>query len=737
MIPSARMLLRVFLAALLGGVLWACSENAAPPGKEAAPAAAQTAAAAPAEVAEAAGDDNPFFAPWDTPYGIPPFDRIRDEHYAPAFDRGIEELRVEIAAIRDNPEPPDFANTFEALALAGSALDRVSDTFGNIVNTDTNEFLQQLEAEINPRLARELDAIYLDEKLFARIDAVYQQRATLGLDEQALRLVELTHLDFMRAGAALDAQAKARMKEINARMAELNTQFDQNVLKETNAFELLVTDPAELSGLPPDLVGSAKAKAEAKGRADAWIFGLDRGSYEGFMTFADQRDLRKLMYDAYRARGGQGGAGDNRDVLAEIAQLRAEAAQLLGYANHAAYQLETRMAKTPEKAESFLLEVWKPGLRRADKELAEMQQIVQEEGHDFVIEGHDWWYYAEKLRQKKFAIDETEVKPYFELSNVRAGAFHVANKLFGVTFEPLAGVAVWNPVVESFTAHDADGRFLGVYMVDYYAREPKRGGAWMSTYRQASNIRGEDVRPIVTNNLNLAAPAEGEPTLLSYDQVETLFHEFGHALHGLLTQVRYPRFAGTRGSPRDYTEFPAQFMEHYATQPEVLAVYAKHAGTGEVIPQALVDKLRAASTHNQGFKTTEYIAASLLDLSWHKLGPNEAAAVEDATLFEDGMMAAYGKPQEIEARYRSPYFAHVFAGGYSAGYYAYLWSEILDADGFTAFKEAGDIFNPELAQRLKENVYQAGGLRDADVLYRQFRGQDPSIEPLLEIRGLD
>ena len=302
MIPSARMLLRVFLAALLGGVLWACSENAAPPGKEAAPAAAQTAAAAPAEVAEAAGDDNPFFAPWDTPYGIPPFDRIRDEHYAPAFDRGIEKLRVEIAAIRDNPEPPDFANTFEALELAGSALERVSDTFGNIVNTDTNEFLQQLEAEINPRLTRELDAIYLDEKLFARIDAVYQQRATLGLDEQALRLVELTHLDFMRAGAALDAQAKARMKEINARMAELNTQFDQNVLKETNAFELLVTDPGELSGLPPDLVGSAKAKAEAKGRADAWIFGLDRGSYEGFMTFADQRDLRKLMYDAYPAR---------------------------------------------------------------------------------------------------------------------------------------------------------------------------------------------------------------------------------------------------------------------------------------------------------------------------------------------------------------------------------------------------------------------------------------------------
>ena len=732
-----RMFPRTFVVALLAAALWSCSERAEPPASETARPTAQPAASPDTGLAPTAIADNPFFEVWDTPYGIPPFERIRDEHYEPAFDRGIEELRTDIAAIRDDPEPPTFENTIEALELAGSALNRVSDTFGNITNTDTNEFLQKLEVEINPRLTREIDAIYLDEKLFARVDAVYQQRESLGLDEQAQRLTELTHLDFTRAGAALDAAGKARMKEINARIAELNTLFAQNLLKETNAFELLVKDPADLSGLPANLTGSARAKAEAKGQADAWNFGLDRGTFEGFMTFADQRDLRKQMYNAYRARGGQGGPGDNRDALAEVAQLRAEAAQLLGYANHAAYELETRMAKTPEKAESFLLEVWKPGLRRAEEELAEMQQIVQEEGHDFIIEGHDWWYYAEKLRQKKYAIDEAEVKPYFELSNVRAGAFHVANKLFGVTFEPLSGVPVWNPAVESFRVHDADGQFLGVYMVDYYAREPKRGGAWMSVYRQASNIRGENVRPIVTNNLNLAVPAEGEPTLLSYDEVETLFHEFGHGLHGLLTQVRYPRFAGTRGSPRDYTEFPAQFLEHYATQPEVLAVYAKHAGTGEVIPQALVDKLRAASTHNQGFKTTEYIAASLLDLSWHKLGPNEAAAVEDATQFEDQVMAAYGKPQAIEPRYRSPYFAHIFAGGYSAGYYAYLWSEILDADGFTAFKETGDIFNPELAQRLKENVYRAGGLRDADVLYREFRGRDPSIGPLLEIRGLD
>lgn len=738
MTQAIRIMLSLLLATLFAAALWACSERTEAPSAEMAAETPAVAEQVAAEAADAAAEtDNPFFEEWDTPYGIPPFDRIRDEHYAPAFDRGIEELRAEIAAIRDNPEPPTFENTYEALQLAGSSLERVSDTFGNITNTDTNEFLQELEVEISPRLTREVDAIYLDAKLFARVDAVYQQREALGLDEQALRLVELIHLDFTRAGAALDADAKARMKEINARISELNTMFAQNLLKETNAFELVVTNPGDLSGLAADMIGSARVKAEGKGQPEAWIFGLDRGTYEGFMTYADNRDLRKQMYDAYRARGSQGGANDNRDALAEVAQLRAEAAQLLGYPNHAAYQLETRMAKTPAQAENFLLEVWKPGLKRADEELAEMQQIVQEEGHDFIIEGHDWWYYAEKLRQNKYAIDESQVKPYFELGNVRDGAFHVANQLFGVTFEPLAEVPVWNPVVQAYTVHDADGAFLGVFMPDYYARESKRGGAWMSTYRQATNVRGENVRPIVTNNLNLALPTEGEPTLLSYDQVETLFHEFGHALHGLLTQVRYPRFAGTSGSPRDYTEFPAQFMEHYATQPAVLAVYARNSETGAVIPQELVDKLRAASTHNQGFKTTEYIAASLLDLSWHKLGPNEAAAVEDVTLFEDEMMAAYGKPQEIETRYRSPYFAHIFAGGYSAGYYAYLWSEILDADGFTAFKEAGDIYDPELARRLKENVYQAGGLQDADALYRQFRGKDPSIDPLLEIRGLN
>ena len=725
---------KILLAASLAVTLIGCSEKA----EEPADGGMTDASDEPVvEEVVAVDEGNPFFAAWDPPYGIPPFDAIRNEHYRPAFEAGIEEKRVDIAVIRDNPEPPTFENTIEALALAGESLTRVRSVFGNITGTDTNDFLEELDVEISPVLTREQDAIYLDEKIFGRVKAVYEVRESLGLDEQAMRLVELTHRDFVRRGAALDDQAKARMKDINARISELNTVFSQNLLKETKAFELVIKDEADLSGLPPNMIGSAKVKAEAKDQPDAWIFGLDRGTYEGFMTYADNRELRGQMFAAYRGRGGQGGDNDNRDVLGELAKLRAERAHLMGYPNHNAYQLETRMAKTPQNAENFLLEVWKPGLARAEEELAEMQLIVQEEGHEFIIEGQDWWYYAEKLRTKKYAIDESEIKPYFELSNVRAGAFHVANKLFGVTFEPLADVPVWNEVVQPFTVHDSDGEFLGVYMVDYYARDSKRGGAWMSTYRQASDIQGDSIRPIITNNLNYAVPAEGEDTLLSYDQVETLFHEFGHGLHGLLTQIRYPRFAGTSGSPRDYTEFPAQFMEHYASQPEVLAVYAKHAETGEVIPQELVDKIRAASTHNQGFKTTEYIAASLLDLSWHNLSPNQAAAVEDTVKFEEETMASYGKPSDIESRYRSPYFAHIFAGGYSSGYYAYLWSEILDADGFTAFKEAGDIYDPELASRLKANVYQAGGLRDADMLYREFRGKDPSITPLLEIRGLN
>jgi len=678
---------------------------------------------------------NPFFQEWDTPFDIPPFDAIRDEHYEPAAEAAFEALRAEIAAIRGNPEPPTFGNTIEALETSGAMVNRVFNVFGNITNTDTNETLQALEVKLYPRLTREFDAILLDDVIWQRVKAVYDQRDSLDLDEQQARLLELKHRDFVRRGAALIAADKERIKEINARLSELTTRFGQNLLAETKNFELVVTDPADLSGLPDSLVGSAKKAAVAKGRDDAWIFGLNRSVYEAFMTFADNRDLRKQLFDGYRNRAANGGDTDSRDLITEIAKLRAEAAELRGYRSHAEFQLETRMAKTPQNAEAFLAKVWEPGLARAKEEQAEMQAIVEEEGFDFIIEGHDWWYYAEKLRRKKYAIDDAEVKPYFQLENVREGAFHVAKKLFGVTFEPLKGVPKWHPEVQPYNVLGANGEHLGVFMADYYARDSKRGGAWKSTYRDASSVKGEVVRPIVTNNLNLMAPAEGEPTLMSFDEVTTLFHEFGHALHGLMTTQRYERFSGTTG-PRDYTEFPAQFMEHYAAEPEVLEVYAKRYDSGVVIPMELVEKVRQARTHNQGFKTTEYIAASLLDLKWHDLSSNDAASVEDAREFEVGTLEAYGKLDQIEPRYRSPYFAHIFSGGYSAGYYAYLWSEILDSDGFEAFKETGDIWNPQLAQRLKENVYQAGGREEADVLYRKFRGKDPEIEPLLRNRGL-
>ena len=722
-IPSTRSGMLILLSTAL---LWGCSDSSD-----------KTIAQSTDAVDEspAVTEVNPFFTEWDTPYGIPPFDLIKDEHYRPAVDAGFAELMAEIEAIKTNPDAPTFENTIEALETSGSAVDKVFKVFRNITKTDTNDALMDMETEFYPELTRVNDNINLDDAIFQRVKTVYDQRESLGLDEQQARLLELKYRDFIRRGAALDEQAKTRMKEINARLSELTTAFGQNLLNETKSFELVVTDEADMVGLSESLMGSAKSVAESKGQPEAWIFGLNRSVYEAFMTFADNRDLRRQMFDGYRNRAANGGATDNGDLITEIAKLRAEAAELRGYESHAAFQLEPRMAKTPENALDFLGKVWDPGLARAKEEQLEMQAIVEAEGHDFIIEGHDWWYYAEKLRQQKYALDDSEIRPYFLMENVREGAFHVANQLFGVTFEPLNDVPKWNPQVQPYVALDADGNHLGVFMLDYYARDSKRGGAWMSNYRDATNINGNDIRPIVTNNLNLMTPAEGEPTLMSFDEVTTLFHEFGHGLHGLMTKQHYARFSGTSGSPRDYTEFPAQFMEHYAAEPEVLAVFAKNYETGEVIPLELVEKIRKARTHNQGFKTTEYVAASLLDMNWHNLSANEATSVESAREYEVAVLNEYGKIDQIEPRYRSAYFSHIFAGGYSAGYYAYLWSEILDSDGFEAFKETGDIFNPKLAKRLKENVYEAGGKEEADILYRKFRGTDPSIDPLLRNRG--
>ena len=672
--------------------------------------------------AELAG--NPLLETWDTPYGLPPFGRINNDHYMPAIKKGILEMRAEIATITDNAESPTFENTILALEKAGATLDRVTSVFFNIVRTELDDELSVLRTEVSPMLSREYDAITLNDRLFQRVQSVFDQKDELGLGEQDARLVELTHRTFVRAGAALSAEVKKQVADINAEISTLTTKFGLNLLAATKDFKLVLEDESQTAGLSDDFKASIWDDERS-----AWVVGLNRSSYETFMTQSENRELRAELFDGYRLRASSGDV-DNGPLAIKLAQLRARRAVLRGYKSHAHYQLEQRMAKTPAGAEDFLLRVWRPGLERAKEELADMQTMV---GDEFKIAGHDWWHYAERVRKARYDLDENELKPFLDLDQVRSGAFHVATRLFGLTFEPV-DVEGWNPVVTSYDVKDAGGNHLGLFMMDMYARDSKRGGAWMSSFRDTSNIDGEKIRPIVANNLNLTTPPAGEPTLMRFSEVETLFHEFGHGLHGLMTRIDYPSFSGVDG-PRDYTEFPAQLLEHWAAEPEMLNVFARHYASGDVIPGDLVERMRVASNFNQGFATTEYIAASLLDLRWHMLTPEQADQLSDARAFEEDVLRSYGLLDEIEPRYRSQYFSHVFAGGYSAGYYAYLWSEILDADGFAAFKQAENIFDPEIAARLKKWVYESGGLREADELYRNFRGQEPSIEPLLEGRG--
>jgi peptidyl-dipeptidase Dcp len=712
----------LLVAGLAASILAACGggENASTEGA----AAEEEATEISVTDAELAG--NPFREEWDTPYGIPPFDEIDDAHFMPAFKKAVLEMRAEYDAIVNNPEPATFENTILAMETSGESIAKVLYTFASLTGTELNDNLRQLQTEIWPMWSRESDAINLNQKLFDRVVAVYDQRDSLNLGEQEARLLELTHRQFVRAGAALSPEIKAQVSDINAELSELTTRFAQNLLASTKAFTIEITDEADTAGLEDDF--KANIWDEEK---KAWVVGLNRSVYETFMTQSENRELRERAFNGYRLRASEGET-DNGPIAIRVAQLRAKSAELKGYESHAHYQLEQRMAKTPQGAEDFLLRVWRPGLERAKEERADMQEMM---GDDLTFAAYDWWHYSEKVRKARFDVDASEIKPYFELESVRAGAFEMANRLFGISFNPI-DVPVWNEVVSAYDVKDENGAHLGVFMMDMYARDSKRGGAWMNTYREASNIGGNSIRPIVTNNLNLSTPPEGEPTLMRFGEVETLFHEFGHGLHGLMTQIDYPTFSGVDG-PRDYTEFPAQILEHWTSEPEMLEMYAKHYQTGEVIPDALVERMLAAGNHNQGFGTTEYIAASLLDLRWHMLSSAEAAKITDAHAFEREILEGYGLIDEIEPRYRSQYFSHTFAGGYSAGYYAYLWSEILDADGFNAFKEAEDIFDPETAARLKKWVYESGGLRPADELYRNFRGSDPSIEPLLKGRGFD
>lgn len=688
------------------------------------PAAAVTQIELPEiSVTDAELQGNPLRAEWTGPYGVPPFAEIKTEHFKPAILKGILEARAEVQAIIDNPEEPTFENTILAYERTGQSLAKVMGVFGNLSSTDTNPEIQALEAEIYPMLSTERDAVTFNPKMFARVQAVYDQKDRLGLDEQDARLLELTHRNFVRAGAGLSPEVQAEVAKINAELSSLTTTYGQNLLAASKGFKLTVTDEARLKGLSADF----KNALDADGNK-TWEIGLDRPVFEGFMTNAEDVELRQQLFDGYRLRASSG-EFDNNPLILKIAQLRAKRAELMGYKSHAHYVIENRMAKTPEAAIDFLGKVLEPALKRAAEEQADMEKLAGRP-----ITGSDWWHYAEKVRADKYAFDESQLRPYFQLDNVRDGAFEVAERLFNITLEPVE-VAGWHPSVEAFDVKDnATGQHLGLFMIDMFSRDSKRGGAWMSAYREASAIDGKVIRPIITNNMNLVPPAAGAPALMDYNGVETLFHEFGHGLHGLLTTIRYPSFSGTFGGP-DYVEFPAQVMEHWAGEPIVLAEFARHHETGEVIPQALIDKMNKAATFNQGFKTTEFIAASLIDLHWHMLSSEEAAAITDARAFEKSILDKYKIPETIEPRYRSTYFSHIFDGGYSAGYYSYLWAEILDADGFDAFKQSGDIFNPELAAKLKKWVYESGGLRETDELYRNFRGSDPGIEPLLRNRG--
>lgn len=703
---------------LVASLSAACGETKPDPDEKAPAAVAADITVSDAELA-----GNPFRKTWDTPYGVPPFAQISNSDYLPAVKKAVLELRQEISSIIANPEPANFNNTIIALELAGESLNKVSYTFRNITGTDTDDELRALETQIYPLLTREFDAIRLNPQLYQRVKAIYDTRSTLDLDEQEARLLELTHRGFVRAGAAFAPAVKEKIAAINEQISELTTRFAQNLLLETKAFKLVLKTDEEIAGLSDDFKAAIYDADQ-----QAWVVGLNRSAYESFMVQSTNRELRERLFNGYRLRATSG-ERDNGPVAIKIAQLRADRAALMGYPSHAHYVLEYNMAETPDGAEDFLLRVWRPGLAQAKQERADMQEMMG--ATQFAA--WDWWHQAEKLRLQRYDLDESLTKPYFKLENVQQGAFAMANRLFGLSFTK-TDVVGWNPVTVSFDVKDRDGAHLGLFMTDMYARDSKRGGAWMSSYRGTSNINGERIRPLITNNMNLPQPPSGEPTLMRFSDVETLFHEFGHGLHGLMTQIDYPTFSGVDG-PRDYTEFPAQILEHWVSQPEMLEIYATHYQTGKVIPAELVEKIRLAKNHNQGFYTTEYVAASLLDLAWHSLTSAEAAAITDARAFEKQVLEGYGLIPEIEPRYRSQYFSHIFAGGYAAGYYAYLWSEILDADGFDAFRQAEDIWDPELAGRLQRWIYEAGGLKPAGELYRNFRGQDPSIEPLLEGRG--
>lgn len=677
---------------------------------------------------QAADTDNPFLTEFETPYGTPDFNRIKVEHYEPAFLKGIEQQNQEIKAIVENPEEPTFENTIVALDNSGEILARVSGVFFALTEADTNDELMALEGKIAPMLSEHSDNIFLNQDLYKRVAAVHAQEEAgkITLTTEQHYLLDKYYKEFIRSGAGLDAQKQERLREINKQLSTLTIEFGNHVLADNNDYLLVVDKKEDLAGLPEAVIEGAAHEAKAHGKDGKWVFTLQESSRTPLLQYAQNRELRKNIYQAYTSLGNRGNANDNKDVLKQVLALRLEKAQLMGFSNYAEYQLSDNMAKTPQNALDLLYGLWKYSIKNAEAEAAELQKIMDREGKGEKLEAWDWWYYAEKLRQEKYSLNEDEIKPYFSQEDVFNGLCMVVNKLYGITLTPCDSISVYNKDVKTYIVKDADGSLLGVFYSDYMPRASKRSGAWMSNFREEQ----EGVRPLIYNVASFTKPAGDIPSLLTIDEARTMFHEFGHALHGLLTQCKYKGVSGTSVA-RDFVELPSQIMEHWAVAPEVLKMYAKHYKTREAIPDSLIAKIENQALFNQGFMTTELLAAAILDMKMHCLTTMEGF---DVLQFEKQLMDKIGLIPQIAPRYRSTYFNHIM-GGYAAGYYCYLWAERLDTDAFEAFKEHG-LFDQATATSFRKNILEKGGSDDPMKLYVTFRGAEPSIEPLLEARGL-
>lgn len=674
---------------------------------------------------------NPFFETYTTPYGVPPFDQIKTEHYMPAFTEGMKQQMAEINAIVNNADAPTFDNTIVALENSGEMLGKVSSVFFNLYDADTNDELEKIVMEISPILSEHSDNIQLNEALFARVKTVYEQRNSLNLNQEQMRLLEETYKSFIRSGANLTEEQKIRLRDINKELGLAELQFGQNVLAETNAYKKWITNEDELAGLPESIKQAAAEEAKAAGEEGKWLFTTHKSSFIPVLQYSENRELRKDLLMAYSIRANQDNENDNKAVINKIMKLRVERAQLFGFDTPAAFILDDTMAKTPKAVYDFLATVWEPALKQAKVEAAELQKLMDAEGKNEKLEAWDWWFYAEKLRKQKYDLNEEDLKPYFELNNVRQGVFGLATNLYGLQFKKLDNMPVYNKDVEVFEVSDADGSLIGVLYTDYFPRAGKRAGAWMNNINDQYVKDGINHRPVIINVGNFTKPTADKPSLLTMDEVETMFHEFGHALHGLLSQCTYRSLAGTNVA-RDFVEMPSQLMENWCYEPQVMQTYAKHYKTGELIPDSLIDRIQNAKKFNQGFVMTELLSASILDMDWHSL--NDTNTV-DVNAFEKASLDKMGLIPEIIVRYRSTYFNHIFTTGYSAGYYSYTWAAVLDADVFEAFKETGDIYNQAVATSLRKNILERGGTEEPMDLYLKFRGKQPDAKYLLQKKG--